>query len=129
METGVLWHALFKSAFFVSCFVLTSGASPSPTYYGALAYSPTTRAEGLATDYLSREHAERIAVANCSKQAKDCIAVAWFWNGCGALAVGANGGFGSGWGINRKAAETYALDQCAKYSKECTIRRWACTSR
>src|SRR5215470_9314432 len=84
-------------------------------YYGAIAYSPTTRAHGWSYDYDSRGEAERRALDQCSRHAQDCVVPVWFRNACGALAVGADG-YGSGWGESRKAAETFAVQSCGRYS-------------
>jgi hypothetical protein len=102
-------------------------------YYGAIAYSPSTRAHGWAYDYGSRGEAEHRALDQCNRhtvgrQAEDCVVPVWFRNACGALAVGADG-YGSGWGVNRKAAEALAIQSCNRYSGECSIVRWVCTTK
>jgi hypothetical protein len=96
--------------------------------FGAIAYSPSTRAHGWAFDYGSREHAEARAMARCSRHARDCFVPVWFRDACGALAIGLDG-YGSGWGSNRKLAETYALQSCRRYSGGCAVVRWICTSK
>jgi hypothetical protein len=97
-------------------------------YFGAIAYSPTTRAHGWAYDYASRAEAERRAMAKCSRHAPDCFVPVWFRNACGALAIGFDG-YGSGWGASRKLAENYALQSCRRYSGGCWVVRWVCTSK
>lgn len=97
-------------------------------FYGAIAYSPTTRAHGWAYDYASRGEAKRHALAQCNRHGGDCVVPVWFRNACGALAVGADG-YGSGWGANRKLAETYAIQSCGRYSGGCAIIRWVCTTK
>src|SRR5262245_61101918 len=91
--------------------------------FGAIAYSPTTRAHGWAYDYGSREDAESRAMAKCSRHAGDCFVPVWFRSACGALAIGVDG-YGSGWGASRKLAETYALQSCNRYSGGCAVVRW-----
>jgi serine/threonine-protein kinase len=95
--------------------------------HGAIAYSPSTRAHGWSFDYASRKEADRIAVDRCRRHADDCIVAVRFRNGCGALAVGADG-YGSGWGASRRLAERYALQSCSRYSDGCAVIRWVCTS-
>jgi serine/threonine-protein kinase len=102
-------------------------------YYGAIAYSPSTRAHGWAYDYGSRGEAEQRALDQCNRHsddrhAEDCVVPVWFRNACGALAVGSEG-YGSGWGVSRKAAETFAIQSCSRYSGECSIVRWVCTAK
>ena len=97
-------------------------------YFGAIAYSPSTRAHGWSYDYGSRREAERRARDQCGRHAGDCEVPVWFRNACGALAVGADG-YGSGWGASRKAAEGSAVRSFARFSGSCTVIRWVCTSR
>jgi len=101
---------------------------PTDEYYGAIAYSPTSRAHGWAYDYPSRKAAERRALTQCGRHAEDCIVPVWFRNACGALAVGSDG-YGSGWGSSRKNAEGQAIQSCRRYSAGCAVIRWVCTSR
>jgi uncharacterized protein DUF4189 len=125
-----------------ACVVLILGAGPgvardqqaaeenseARAYYGAIAYSPSTRAHGWSYDYDSRGEAERRALDKCNRHAGDCVVPVWFRNACGALAVGADG-YGSGWGVSRKAAETFAVQSCGRYSGGCSIVRWVCTTK
>jgi hypothetical protein len=97
-------------------------------YYGAIAYSPSTRAHGWSYDYASRSDAKRRALDQCNRHADDCVVPVWFRNACGALAVGADG-YGSGWGASRKLAETYAIQSCGRYSASCAVIRWVCTTK
>jgi serine/threonine-protein kinase len=109
----------------------TSGqeaANEAESYFGAIAYSPSTRAHGWAYDYASRAAAERRALAKCGRHARDCFVPVWFRNACGALAIGFEG-YGSGWGASRKLAESYALQSCRRYSGGCRVVRWVCTSK
>jgi hypothetical protein len=96
-------------------------------YYGAIAYSLGTGAHGWANDHPSRAAAEKAALANCRKFAKDCKAVVWFKNACGAIAVGSKG-YGWGWGEKQAAAEIEALKSCSKHTMGCTVHRHVCTS-
>jgi serine/threonine-protein kinase len=107
---------------------LGAGTALAQEYFGAIAYSPTTRAHGWSYDYGSRRDAERRARDQCGRHARDCEVPVWFRNACGALAVGADG-YGSGWGATRKAAEGSAIRSCARFSGGCAVVRWVCTSR
>ena len=97
-------------------------------HYGAIAYSPSTRAHGWSYDHPSRDHAERRALDRCRRHAGDCIVAVRFHRACGALAVGPDG-YGSGWGATRMLAQGYALRSCARYSDGCSVVRWVCTTR
>ncbi|MBW4613122.1 MAG: protein kinase [Desmonostoc vinosum HA7617-LM4] len=102
--------------------------TPSPTsattdVFGAISYSPSKRIYGSATAS-SREAAENDAREDCEQKSgvKDCAVPVWFKNAWGALAVGSNGAYGSGWGYNRRnpslgrlAAERYAIQTCQRY--------------
>ncbi len=103
-------------------------APPAAVWYGAIAYSPSTRALGWSNNQLSRQASENSALAGCRKYARDCVVPVWFKKGCGALAAGPNG-YGTGWGAGRYIAERVALRECGRHTRSCTIRRWTCTSR
>ena len=118
LAAGCLWAVLG----------FAGGSAAAQEYFGAIAYSPSTRAHGWSYDYDSRREAERRAQAQCSRHARDCEVPVWFRNACGALAVGSDG-YGSGWGATRKAAEGSAVRSCARFSGSCTVIRWVCTSR
>ncbi|MBW4561729.1 MAG: DUF4189 domain-containing protein [Mojavia pulchra JT2-VF2] len=98
-------------------------AQSTPDLFGAIAYSPSTRVSSSATG-LSREEAERGALYNCQQksQAKDCSVPLWFKNAWGALAIGSNGAYGTGWGYDttrpargKSIASRYALQTCKNY--------------
>lgn len=96
--------------------------------YGAIAYSQAVSAHGYSYNYASQLAAENRALNECERHSGmgDCKILVWFKNGCGALAEGA-GGYGSGWGANRRLAERYALQSCSQYAYNCRITRWVCT--
>ncbi|MEZ0306126.1 MAG: DUF4189 domain-containing protein [Hyphomicrobiaceae bacterium] len=107
--------------------VATPQVAPPP----ASMPSPTLRRRAHTAgpyDYASHEEAERVALANCMQQARDCSVLFWFQNGSGALAVGPSG-YGTGWAINQGLAESYALGVCSQYSTNCSVQRWVCTTR
>ena len=95
--------------------------------YGAIAYSPTTRADGWSHAFSTRADAERRALRECSGRARDCRVAIWFKNACGALAVRRNGSWGSGWGSDRRRAELEAIGVCNQYTGGCRVARWVCS--
>jgi hypothetical protein len=95
--------------------------------YGAFGYSPSTKAYGWSYDYPSRSAAESTALANCGKQANDCIVALWFRNSCGALAIGSNG-YGTAWASQRSGAENQAPAVCRRHTKDCAVKHWVCTT-
>ena len=95
-------------------------------YYGAIAYSPSKKANGWAYNHPTRQGAESTALGNCRKLAADCKTLVWFVNACGSLATGP-GGYGSAWGSTQAAADEEALKLCGKHSKGCTVARRVCT--
>lgn len=107
---------------------LAWGSAAAADYYGAIAYSPSTGADGWAKDHPSRRAAQRAAVEACSRHAEDCRPLFWFKNGCGALAVGADAKAGWGWGTTQKLADREAMKACGKQVKGCKVTRQVCTT-
>lgn len=97
--------------------------------YGAIAFSQSTGTIGWSYDFRSRGAAEQAALQRCANSAPDCTVPVWFRNACGAIAIGNNNGFGSGWGTTRELAERFALQTCRKFTGNCSVRRWVCTTR
>jgi hypothetical protein len=112
------------------CLILAGAARPAlaQDYFGAIAYSPTTRAHGWAYDYTSRSEAQSRAMDECRRHADDCVVALWFRNACGALAAGVDG-YGASWGTNRGLAERSAMESCRRHAGDCAIKRWICTTR
>lgn len=108
--------------------LMMTPATAQAQNYGAIAYSPNTRAFGYSYDYGSRGQAENRAMSECQNRSRGCRVVIWFRNACGAVAAGPDG-WGSAWGDNRRLAEGFAKDQCRKHSNRCQVVAWACTSR
>lgn len=113
----------------VLCGSFAPGTAAAQNYYAAIAYSPSTGAHGWSNDYQSREAAENAALQGCRKLASDCKVPIWVSSACGALAVGSNNGYGTGWGTSRGLAESHALLGCRKFASNCAIRRWVCTTK
>jgi hypothetical protein len=96
--------------------------------FGAIAYSPSSGADGYSYDYATQAEAEERALAECNSRGEGCQSVLWFRNACGALAVGPDG-WGTGWAEDQGTAEENARDECSKHSGHCAVTRWACTTR
>lgn len=111
------------------CLLLAAAVRPAAAqdYFGAIAYSPTTRAHGWTHDYGSRQEAQNVALAECRRHADDCVIAVWFRNACGALAVGLDG-YGAAWATNRVQAERAALKLCRSYSEDCGAIRSICAN-
>jgi hypothetical protein len=92
--------------------------------YGAIAFSQSSGAHGYSFGYDTRGGAEREALQGCGG---GCTVVLRFSNACGALAVGANNGYGTGWASSRGQAEHIAMSNCNQNSTNCSILQWACS--
>lgn len=108
--------------------VIVPCAAFAQDYFGAIAYSPRTGADGWARDHPSRAAAERAALAGCREHAKDCRKVVWFKNACGALAISAKA-YGWGWGPTQALADAEAMKACSKHANGCKVKRRVCTAR
>jgi len=94
--------------------------------FGAIAFSSSRGAVGYSYDYHSGNEAQQSALQSCGT---DCKIVVRFANACGALAVGTDGSYGTGWAGNRQDAESTAMRYCNSSTTGCGIARWVCTSR
>jgi serine/threonine-protein kinase len=113
---------------FLFLLVAFSANALGADYFGAIAYSPSSGADGWSKDQPSRRAAQRAAVEGCKRHAEDCRALFWFKNACGALAVGAGAKAGWGWGKTQKLADGEAIKACDKQAKGCKITRQVCTA-
>ena len=104
-----------------------SGPVLAQDYFGAIAYSAKSGAQGWSNNQPSREEAEKAALTACRKHAKDCKAVVWFQNGCGALAVSSKV-YGWGWGTTQALADAQAMKACSEHAKHCKVTRRLCTA-
>lgn len=127
-RTGLRRAALVVAAGLLGWGIVGS-APAAADFYGALAYSQRTGAHGYSYDHRSRNAAEQRALGECANYGADCRVAIWFRNACGALAVGAGNGYGSGWGTSRSIAQSYALAGCRRHTRNCSIVRTVCTSR
>ena len=111
-----------------SCVTFFSAAAAHANYYGAIAYSPATGAQGYSYDWSSKAAAEQRALKECKARGSGCQVAIWFRNACGAIAVGSSG-WGSGWGATSAIAGAQAKKSCSGYSSDCEVIRWVCTTR
>ena len=121
-------HWLRRGIPAVVLLVAFSGAAQARDYYGAIAYSKTTRAQGYVYDEGSQEDAESAALTSCSDLAPDCEPMTWFRNACGALAVSSEGAWGSAWGEDEATAEKKAT-RGLRRSTPRTVRSYAGSAR
>lgn len=119
---------VFLLAFGCMSIALASGGKPTPARdnWGAIAYSTSTGRTAYSYDFATQAGAINYAVERCG--ARDCRAVVWFVNGCGAFAKGDNS---TGWGVgtSRATAESNALAECRKRGGGCRTLQWTCTTR
>lgn len=78
--------------------------------FGAIAYSASTRAQGIAYNYSTRAEAEAAAIGYCAKS--DCATAAWFQNACGAIATAPTGQMAAGTGNTGDSAQAFAMASC-----------------
>lgn len=110
-------------------FVTSASTAHAKNKFGAIAISPSSKAMGWSFNYNSKWKANQVALNKCRKYASDCKIGVWFRNACGAIAVGANGGWGAHWGNSVKSAKWKAKKTCRKYDSYCQVKRWVCTDR
>ena len=90
--------------------------------WGAIAYHRATGAFGYSFDYPGQREAGIAALAACADP--ECIVVASFSNGCGALVDGPTGPVVAQ-GVTAQEAETKARLQCT--DPQCRVIVWSCT--
>lgn len=95
-------------------------------HFGAIAFSQGSGSVGYSYDYGSGGAAEERALNSCGS---DCHVVVWFRNACGALAVGADRGYGATWADTQSDAESLAMDTCRANTTDCEVTQWVCTSK
>ncbi|MEU0545336.1 DUF4189 domain-containing protein [Nocardia sp. NPDC005978] len=92
--------------------------------YGAIALSPSTGRIGYSADYGNTNAAQDGAMSECSYN--DCRVVAWFSNGCGAVAYSSRTRmYTYGANSSRAAARTQALN---RNGAGASVIHWNCTS-
>ncbi len=111
---------------------LTAIPASAQDRYGSIVFSQERDggyAWGIAWSYDSRSAAMNRAINECrSRGGRNCGEVAWFRNACGALAIGDNNGYGTGWGEGRYDAENYAISGCRSRNRNCRIAVSRCAN-
>lgn len=90
--------------------------------WGAIAFHRATGAFGYSFDYPGQREAGAAALDACANP--ECIVVASYKNGCGALVNGPTGPSVAE-GVTAQEAETKARLQCT--DPECRVIAWSCT--
>jgi serine/threonine-protein kinase len=99
----------------------------SAASWGSIAFSASTQATGWTHGYANQTAAENAALDLCNRSADDCVIAISFRNACGAVAVGANGGWGADWGTADWDAQQSALGACGEHDSGCRVLRWQCS--
>ena len=97
---------------------LGGSATAAPTRYAAVAYSPSTGAYGYANGYDTKEGAIARAKAECGES--DAVAK-WARNAWLALAISADGGYGSGWATTAAKARQMAIESCLEHNDDAKV--------
>jgi Domain of unknown function (DUF4189) len=106
---------LLRSLIAATCLCTTIGAAMAGDNWGALAYNPTNKDFGTATNYSTLREAKVRAMQECVRQHNSpyCQIIGAFRNDCAALAIGP-GGAGYTDYQNAQQAEEKALEECRK---------------
>jgi serine/threonine-protein kinase len=121
------WKRTATAVISALAFLGLGAATAHADSFGAISLSPKTGATGWSYDYSSRLEAEEVAQSHCDRNARDCRVAIWFKNGCGAVARGADGGWGSDWAPGSRRAQRAALAACSNHSDSCRVIRWQCS--
>ena len=97
-------------------------------YYGAIAFSQDSGANGRSWNFETKWQAKNRALRECSKHGRGCKVVLWFRNACGALAISPGNGYGASWDSDEYAARRSALRTCYKYNDTCSIKASYCSN-
>ena len=121
----------FSKYFLAAAIGMTAMSAPvaalAADLYGAIAYSPTSKAYGWAKDFGTQTEAENAAMNECYKRAGDCRVAVWFVNACGSVSAGPEG-WGADWGNNGREAERKSTRLCSDYSYGCQTITTQCVS-
>ena len=117
----------------VCVLMLVAVASPAAArgdLHGSIVFSQEadgSAAWGMAWNYGSGMAATRDAYGECQGAGgNSCREVGEFTNACGALAIGDNNGYGTGWGDSITEAENDALIQCLSVNSNCRLEASQC---
>lgn len=95
--------------------------------FGAIAFSQSTEAYGFSHNYSTRRQAENVALNACAERAGDCRIAVWFYDMCGALAVGDGDGWGAAYEGSQSAAQSSALNYCRQNTTGCRLELSFCS--
>lgn len=109
---------------------LSQGTYLKGESFGAIAFGPGRRAYSWVYGAETPAQAEQEALSSCAKMASDCRVVVDFSNGCGALALGAEGAFGAAQGARKDQAAAGALAACRRDTGgDCKLATSACATQ
>lgn len=108
-----LHQSLAIALFFLAQAALPEAAHAARRSYGAIAYSLQDDAYGWSDGWNDQTTAEKEALSGCNEHGQGCKGAVWFFNSCGAVAVG---GEIVAWGQDdtKGGAEAAAMYQCMK---------------
>ena len=119
-----------KIAFADGALALVSVPASAQSRYGSIVFSQESGgryAWGMAWSYNSLSAARNRAVGECRRRGgRNCREIVWFRDACGALAIGDNNGYGSGWGTSPSIAQRYAMSTCRSANRNCRIADTRC---
>ena len=108
--------------------VVLASSPAAAQHWGAIAFSPSTGATGYTWENVTEVDAELRALQFCEQNASDCETAVTFRNGCGAVAWGDNGGWGSWRDTDQESARQGAMNECSMRDDGCEIVRWQCSN-
>ena len=102
--------------------------------FGAIAVGRDGNRAGTSFAQATRADAEAVAEESCrgtgKDVVKDCAVKVWFQDACGALAVGKNGAYGTGWNNSPAGACRWAVSTCRKNGGiQCEGTMYSCSPR
>ena len=95
--------------------LLHAGTAGAQNKYGSIALSAKGTQYGYSTNHNSMQEAERAALAECGKRARDCEIFKSIENTCVSFAIARNAA--AGWatgGDTAEARKKAALDECKR---------------
>jgi hypothetical protein len=96
--------------------------------YGTIAMSAGTNTWGDSYRYGSRTEAERRALAECAKNARDCKVAVWFNDNCCAVGSAEGSIWAGGLGRSEAAATNDAIADCRnRGGKKCEMQHAVCS--
>lgn len=122
MKRGTIGAAVVAAGCLAGASVM-AGQCGYENCWGAVGIGPDG-AVGWAHSHPSESAAYDAAQDGCGW---DCTQVQTFYNTCGAMAVGATGGWGWGVADTRSAAESTAMNYCIDNDYDCAPVVYACS--